>query len=71
MEIWSWVLHEDACDKIVYPKEICRANFDLASPSRHDGMSIEEENCLRRSYCQLLLEAGKRLKMYVGAVTIA
>ncbi|BDA44256.1 Cyclin-T1-4 [Coccomyxa sp. Obi] len=32
---------------------------------------MEEENCLRRSYCQLLLEAGKRLKMVQTGVATA
>jgi hypothetical protein len=65
MEIWSWVLQEENCLE-VFHKEISGADLELKSPSRREGMSFEEENCLRRSYCQLLLEAGKRLKMYAS-----
>ncbi len=65
MEIWSYVLQEDACLEVVYKNIYRKSDLDLLSPSRHDGMSMEEENCLRRNYCQLLLEAGKRLKMCV------
>ena len=59
------MLREDACLDYLYKNLYRKADLDLLSPSRHDGLSMEEENCLRRSYCQLLLEAGKRLRMWV------
>lgn len=67
MEVWTVILHENGCEvtnrEATISKLYNRTDLDFASPSRHDGMSLEEETCLRRSYCQLLLEAGKRLKM--------
>ena len=62
--IWEEIKAANTFD--TYPS-ICvgktRAQLDTESPSRMDGMSPADELTYRRSYCELIQESGKRLKM--------
>jgi hypothetical protein len=65
-ERWARIKADHGCQVVPatwWPKS--KAQLEAESPSRLDGLSPTDEFYLRRGYCELLAEGGKRLKMCV------
>ena len=71
-ERWARIKAEHQCQLVPaswLPRS--RAQLEAESPSRLDGLSPADEFYLRKSYCELLAEGGKRLKMCVNTFLIS
>ena len=67
-ETWAYLKHENNCQgagtaALSTGPPRSRAQLEAESPGRADGLSPADEHHLRKYYCQLILEAGKQLKL--------
>lgn len=62
-ETWAHIKQENNCTGATSTTLKSRAQLEAESPGLSDGLSPADEHHLRKYYCQLILEAGKQLRL--------